>query len=1614
ATGTGGGNDGFSGSVARWQDKSVSGFDVTSGGGAQPSYGVDTKNGNNVLTFDGTTDRLSNAGAVISGSAYTAFIVYERDSPTAREAAFELGGGGSRNGLFLNNSGTDKYNYYLNGSFYNSSASYTVGNYNLVSITQAGTIVLVDVNNVNQIFASTATRTTTTGIYIGDDSTSGDFLQGKIAEVIIYDRALNSFEEHDVENYLASKWGMTIPNTDATLSTNAGSTVDELSNGNITNLVSTDADNSDTMLCYTITSNPAYGYLYNSNTAQILGLSDTFTQGDLNNGYIDYYNTTANQLTDSFDFSVNDLYGASVVGTHAISITPQNDAPSLTGWTQVSFEDFEGGATGWSDNTTTSGGVILTEFLGKHSLEGGAQNTFKTYTLSGTQDYAVISFDMYEIDSWDGESFYVYVDDVPVIVNPLIQSSFNSPADGTSGTVSWSIQETTPFNANIFSGSWNDQMYHYTLTIQTTAASIKLGFSSTLNQATLDESWGVDNIRVSEVGGAGVPGDYQVSEKSTNGDGIGYVTATDPNVGDVLTYSVTGGTGAGVFTINPSTGEITVANAAALDYETTPSYTLDITVTDDGTPAKSDTQTVTINVIDIPENTAPTLTGFGPVSVNENTAPGLLMGTVTSTDLEGDTVTYSITAGNTGSMFSINNATGDITLNGTPDFETVGSYTLTVRGTDNGFGSLFSTTTVTININDLNEAPVIEGWTLVSSENFEGGATGWNDNTTTNGGTYTSEYLGRHTLDGGVQTIFKTYTLSGTQDYAVISLDMYEFDSWDGENFIIYIDDVATYTASMTHTVFDAPADGSAAGVSWTVQNTTPFLTNFAHSGNNDQAYHITLTIPTTAASVKLGFGSFLDEALSNESWGVDNVIVNEVGGNGTPGNFKVSEQTTNGDVVGTVYALDQDGGDVLTYTLTGGTGSGIFSLNSATGEITVVNAAAIDFETTTSYTLDVEVRDVGGLTDTVTLTIDILDAPENTAPTVTGFGTVSINENTSIGTSVGTITSLDAEGDTVTYSITAGNTNGMFAINSSTGAITLSKVPNYEDVTTYTLTVRGRDNGFGLLQNTTTVTININDLNEAPNLDPINAVLATDPNLRYSATTGNFYMWSTGTANFATATANAAAMNLFGQSGYLATITSAVENAFLASMITTSSFFGASDSAVEGDWRWTGGGAENGDLFWQGNGSGSAQNGYYTNWNGSEPNNSGNEDAAQLLTSGKWNDISTGASLRYLIEWDGAAILSAINNTSYSIPENSPLATSVGFVTGIDPDAGDILTYSVIGGTGASHFALNSSTGEITLTNVAAANFELNSSYTLNVRVTDAGGLTDTRLMTINILDQNDDPTDIHITNRHIEENTATGAIIGTFSSTDEDVADTHTYSLISNPGNKFSIIGNDLVLTDDIDYELTQFINLVVRTDDGNGGTFDKVIRIVIRDELDTFVPRQTEDSKSFEGNSSTQEAQDFGGHSRSIILDTMNGGETGQQHAFYGSKSAFQIIRENTTFRIREWLGFLSQRQSEDNSSEDNASETLKLQEGDQELSREQRDFESRYTNIRNALEAIEKFKETDPVSDLAQMEKLTEQSDLKEIDSGFEFLDKEFVDVMTYHEQKQERLRKALLS
>ena len=76
-----------------------------------------------------------------------------------------------------------------------------------------------------------------------------------------------------------------------------------------------------------------------------------------------------------------------------------------------------------------------------------------------------------------------------------------------------------------------------------------------------------------------------------------------------------------------------------------------------------------------------------------------------------------------------------------------------------------------------------------------------------------------------------------------------------------------------------------------------------------------------------------------------------------------------------------------------------------------------------------------------------------------------SINENSANGSMVGIVIATDPDaGQTLTYSIISGNTNNAFAINSSTGALSVnnSVALNYETITSFGLTVRAQDNGQG------------------------------------------------------------------------------------------------------------------------------------------------------------------------------------------------------------------------------------------------------------------------------------------------------------------------------------------------------------------------------------------------------------------------------------------------------------------------------------------------------------------------------------------------------------------------
>ncbi|MDZ4689057.1 MAG: cadherin repeat domain-containing protein, partial [Planctomycetaceae bacterium] len=94
------------------------------------------------------------------------------------------------------------------------------------------------------------------------------------------------------------------------------------------------------------------------------------------------------------------------------------------------------------------------------------------------------------------------------------------------------------------------------------------------------------------------PTTFTIQENRPNGTVVGTVITSDPE-NNTRTYSITAGNTNNGFAINAASGQITVNNSAALDFETTPQFLLSVKALDNGSPANSRTQTITINLTDI-------------------------------------------------------------------------------------------------------------------------------------------------------------------------------------------------------------------------------------------------------------------------------------------------------------------------------------------------------------------------------------------------------------------------------------------------------------------------------------------------------------------------------------------------------------------------------------------------------------------------------------------------------------------------------------------------------------------------------------------------------------------------------------------------------------------------------------------------------------------------------------------------------------------------------------------------------------------------------------------------------------------------------------------------------
>jgi len=167
------------------------------------------------------------------------------------------------------------------------------------------------------------------------------------------------------------------------------------------------------------------------------------------------------------------------------------------------------------------------------------------------------------------------------------------------------------------------------------------------------------------------------------------LSATDVDDGDHVSFSMSGApTGAELY----DNGDGTADFFWTPDYSQAGSYLVTFTVTDNGIPSASDSETITITVNDV--NRPPVLSAIGNKSVNENIELSFLL---TASDPDGHNLSFVKSGGPTEATLT-DHGDGTATFSWTPNFGEAGDHPVTFTVTDNGVPVASDLETITITV----------------------------------------------------------------------------------------------------------------------------------------------------------------------------------------------------------------------------------------------------------------------------------------------------------------------------------------------------------------------------------------------------------------------------------------------------------------------------------------------------------------------------------------------------------------------------------------------------------------------------------------------------------------------------------------------------------------------------------------------------------------------------------------------------------------------------------------------------------------------------------------------------------------------------------------------------
>ena len=486
----------------------------------------------------------------------------------------------------------------------------------------------------------------------------------------------------------------------------------------------------------------------------------------------------------------------------------------------------------------------------------------------------------------------------------------------------------------------------------------------------------------------------------------------------------------------------------------------------------------------------------GPFAIAEDAALNALVGTVEATDADtGDTVAYAITAGNTGTAFTMDPNSGAITVAEVLDYETGPTYTLTVEASDNNGGT--DTATVTVMVTDVAEDPPAAPGNLnvsLAADTFTllwdtvSGAAKYDVQVTTDAAdaptvtwtalpevtTTTTTYSPVDGAACGTEYRFRVRAYGdGTVHTAM----------WGDES------EVETFDTGNCDPVFDPMTTGPFAIAEDAALNALVGMVEATDADTGDTvAYAITAGNTGTAFTMDPNSGAItVAEVLDYETGPTYTLTVEASDNNGGTDTATVTVMVTDvaedppaapGDLN---VSLAADTFTLLWDTVSGAAKYDVQVTTDAADAPTVTWTALPEVTTTTTTYSPVDGAACGteyrfrvrayGDGDAYTA----MWGPESGEDTVTtpacneppvfdasGYA-FFIQDTAATDDAVGTVEATDPDtGDTVSYTITAGNEDGKFAFNQSSGVLTVAGTFDLAVAPYYTLTVQADDGNGG------------------------------------------------------------------------------------------------------------------------------------------------------------------------------------------------------------------------------------------------------------------------------------------------------------------------------------------------------------------------------------------------------------------------------------------------------------------------------------------------------------------------------------------------------------------------